>query len=304
MNALLDLAGDQAARLRPDMSTDRLKDGMSGAESEREKADLQKAAVQFEGVFLNTLLKAMRQTVPENDLFNGGGATKFYRQMHDAEIAKSLATSNGGLGIADMIVRQLSIKENEGELKPGEMGPVLGPAAPRAIARYQHLAQAGPDISARQRLARLAADQGAAVADTLQRFRPDLESAARNSGLDPALLLAVVMEESGGDPAARSAKGAQGLMQLMPETARELGVNNPVNPAQNLHGGARYLAEMLEKFSGQLDVALAAYNAGPGTVERLGGKVPDYPETQKYVKKVMERFAELGGGTHLASENQ
>lgn len=304
LNALVDLAGDQATRLRADIAGDRVREMKPGVVSEQEKADLEKAASQFEAVFLNTLLKAMRQTVPVNELFNGGGATKFYRQMHDAEIAKSLATSNGGMGIADMIVRQLSLKQDETELKPGELGPLQETQAPRVIERYMNLAPVGPEISARQRLARFAADQGTAVADTLQRFRPEIESAARNNGLDPALLLAVVMEESGGNPAARSAKGAQGLMQLMPETARELGVENPEHPSQNLHGGARYLAEMLDKFSGKLDVALAAYNAGPGTVERLGGRIPDYPETQRYVKRVMERFAKLGGGTHLASEDQ
>jgi Rod binding domain-containing protein len=304
MNGLVDLAVDQASRLRVDESPERVRNGPRAADTEKERAGLEKAALQFEGVFLNTLLKAMRQTVPVNELFNGGGATKFYRQMHDAEIAKSLATSNGGMGIADMIVRQLSLVESKGELEPGALGPIQDSGAPRAIERYRHLAPVGPELSARQRLARFAADQGTAVADTLQRFRPEIESAARSSGLDPALLLAVVMEESGGDPSARSVKGAEGLMQLMPATARELGVENSAIPSQNLHGGARYLAEMLKKFSGQLDVALAAYNAGPGTVERLGGRVPDYPETQRYVKRVMERFEELGGGTHLASDDQ
>jgi soluble lytic murein transglycosylase-like protein len=248
-------------------------------------------------------MKAMRQTVPQNDLFNGGGATKFYRQMHDAEMAKSLATSNGGLGIADMIVRQLAAGGETDGPSAREL-PVQGPPAPGVVERYRLAEPVGPDLAARRRLARFAADQGEAVADTLRRFQPEIESAARGSGLDPALVLAVVMEESGGDPTARSAKGARGLMQLMPATAQDLGVGNPEHPAQNLHGGARYLAAMLDKFSGDLEVALAAYNAGPGTVERLGGKVPDYPETRRYVKRVVERFNGLAGGTQMASEDR
>jgi soluble lytic murein transglycosylase-like protein len=139
------------------------------------------------------------------------------------------------------------------------------------------------------------------VADTLGRFHREIETAAQGTGLDPALILSVVMEESGGDPAARSAKGALGLMQLMPDTARELGVEDRTDAAQNLQGGARYLADMLKKFAGRLDVALAAYNAGPGTVDRLGGKIPDFPETRRYVRRVLERYEQLGGGTPLAS---
>ncbi len=159
----------------------------------------------------------------------------------------------------------------------------------------------GPESVARKRLAHLASQQGAAVADTLQRFEREIESAAHGSGLDPALILSVVMEESGGDPLARSRRGALGLMQLMPGTARDLGVGDRTDAAQSLQGGSRYLADMLRKFAGRLDVALAAYNAGPGTVDRLGGKVPAYPETRRYVDRVLERYERLGGGTPLAS---
>lgn len=280
-------AGEQAGQVRLRRSLD------EAAKSTDDRGALEKSAKEFEGVFLNTLLKAMRQTVPENDLFNGGGATKFYRQMHDAEIAKTLATGHSGMGIADMIVRQLSRdQENETGLPPN---------GPKVLARYREVMPMGPDTTVHTRLTRLAAQQGATVADTLGRFQLEIESASRGTGLDPALILSVVMEESGGDPAARSPKGALGLMQLMPETARELGVADRTDAAQNLQGGARYLADMLKKFAGQLDVALAAYNAGPGTVDRLGGKIPDYPETRRYVRRVLERYEKLGGGTPLAS---
>ncbi len=308
LNSLTTLAVDQAAGVGPKRFPD--KPGqLAPMDPARQRADLEKAAQEFEAVFLNTLLKAMRQTVPTNELFNGGGATKFYRQMHDAEVAKSLATGHAGMGIADMIVRQLSLNLDNQPDPNEKAGPVQGPTAPeasvpRALARYRQAATAGPEISARQRLARLAAEQSGAVADTLQRFQPEIERAARDSGLDAALILAVVMEESGGDPLAQSDKGALGLMQLMPETAREVGVTDPANPSQNLRGGARYLADMMDRFAGRLDVALAAYNAGPGTVDRLGGRVPDYPETQRYVKRVLDRYGQLGGGTQLASPGQ
>jgi len=295
LDLLVTNAGDLAGQVRARRALDK------AAGTPSEQAALEKSAKEFEGVFLNTLLKAMRQTVPENELFNGGGATKFYRQMHDAEIARTLATGHSGMGIADMIVRQLSREPVEDAPVPDSGGGVLGPPAPKVLARYRDVISTGPESVARKRLALLATQQGAAVADTLKRFDREIESAARKSGLDPALILSVVMEESGGDPGALSAKGAMGLMQLMPDTATELGVEDRSDAAENLLGGARYLADMLGQFAGKLDVALAAYNAGPGTVDRLGGKIPPYPETRRYVDRVLDRYEKLGGGTHLAS---
>ncbi|MCK9995365.1 MAG: transglycosylase SLT domain-containing protein [Candidatus Krumholzibacteria bacterium] len=300
LDLLVTDAGDRAGQVRLRRSLDQAA-GSRSPQSPSEQAALEESAKEFEGVFLNTLLKAMRQTVPENELFNGGGATKFYRQMHDAEIAKTLATGHSGMGIADMIVRQLSRESSEVSRVPGSEGSVLGPPAPKVLARYRDVISLGPESVAGKRLALLASQQGAAVADTLKRFDREIQSAARKSGLDPALILSVVMEESGGDPGALSEKGALGLMQLMPDTASELGVENRADAGQSLLGGAKYLADMLEQFGGKLDVALAAYNAGPGTVDRLGGKIPPYPETRGYVDRVLDRYQKLGGGTHLAS---
>lgn len=295
LSRLLTTAGEQAESVRLRQA------GEAAESSATDRAALKKSAQEFEGVFLNTLLKAMRQTVPVNDLFNGGGATKFYRQMHDAEIAKSLATGHAGMGIADMIVRQLSRDSGDGPDEPRVRQPELGPPSPKALSRYREAIGVPPAVTAGKTLANLAARQGTAVADTLNRFEKEISSAARLSDLDPALILSVVMEESGGDPDARSPKGALGLMQLMPDTASDLGVENRSDAAQNLHGGARYLAEMLAKYAGRLDLALAAYNAGPGTVDRLGGKIPPYAETRRYVNRVLERYEELGGGPQLAS---
>jgi soluble lytic murein transglycosylase-like protein len=114
-------------------------------------------------------------------------------------------------------------------------------------------------------------------------------AAARRHGLDPDLVVAVVSVESAFRPQAVSPKGAQGLMQLMPRTAQSLGVTNPLDPAQNLDGGARHLGQLLELYDGDLVRALAAYNAGQGAVERHGG-VPPYRETRTYVKKVLDRY--------------
>ena len=119
-------------------------------------------------------------------------------------------------------------------------------------------------------------------------------AAARRHGLDPELVLAVVAVESAFQPAAVSPKGAQGLMQLMPRTASSLGVGDPFDPAENLDGGARHLGSLLTLYRGDVQRALAAYNAGAGAVARHGG-VPPYPETRDYVRKVIRRYQAEGG---------
>jgi hypothetical protein len=113
-------------------------------------------------------------------------------------------------------------------------------------------------------------------------------AAARRHSLDPDLVQAVVAVESGFRPDAVSPKGAQGLMQLMPATARSLGVMDSFDPASNLDGGTRYLRALIQRYDGDLKRALAAYNAGEGAVARHGG-VPPYPETMAYVRKVLQR---------------
>ncbi|TMK44657.1 MAG: lytic transglycosylase domain-containing protein [Actinobacteria bacterium] len=119
-----------------------------------------------------------------------------------------------------------------------------------------------------------------------------IEAAATKAGVDPRLLAAITQAESGFNPGALSGAGAVGLTQLMPGTAAGLGVD-PTDPVANLDGGARYLAGQLDSF-GRVDLAVAAYNAGPGAVRQARG-VPDYPETQAYVRRVLGCYQQLGG---------
>lgn len=341
------------------------------------REDLARTAREFESVFLNMMLGAMRQTVPESDLM-GGSATRMYRQMHDAEMAKVLAGTGEGFGIARLLESQFASQfaadgdegpdaaagladDGGGDDLPARATPGHGLPSSLALDRYRQaasdasrarqvtvrdVAPAGlpatpvgpptlapaPVLPAREapepaplpaapavaaavpaaaqagatRFGLVPTDRGlagaplvAAEADTVARFGDHIEKSATASGLDPRLVLAVVMEESGGNPSARSPVGARGLMQLMPGTARQLGVRDASDPAANLAGGSRYLSEQLERFDGRLDLALAAYNAGPGAVDRAGGRVPGFRETRGYVQRVMARYERLKGGTEL-----
>lgn len=126
---------------------------------------------------------------------------------------------------------------------------------------------------------------------TPERFRSLIKSAAESAGIEEELLDALVAAESSYDPNARSSAGALGLSQLMPATAKAMGVINPFDPAENLNGGAKYLASMLQRFGGDTKLALAAYNAGPGAVEKYNG-IPPYAQTQAYVQKVLALYSE------------
>lgn len=118
-----------------------------------------------------------------------------------------------------------------------------------------------------------------------QAFRRTISKAASHYQVDAALVRAVIHAESDFNPNARSNKGAEGLMQLMPQTASDLGISNALDVEQNINGGTRYLAALLERYKGDIRLATAAYNAGPGAVDRYRG-VPPYPETRAYVRRV------------------
>jgi len=131
---------------------------------------------------------------------------------------------------------------------------------------------------------------GSADCDPLDeaRVNPLIEDAAKQQNLEAKVIRAVIEQESAVRPCAVSAKGAQGLMQLMPETAAGLGVANPFDPKQNVDAGARYLRQLLDKYKGDMGLALGAYNAGPRTVDDAGG-VPDIQETREYVDAILAK---------------
>lgn len=127
-----------------------------------------------------------------------------------------------------------------------------------------------------------------------QPFLETIRKYASHYGVEEHLVRALIRQESCFNPQARSHAGAQGLMQLMPGTASLMGVNDSLNPTQNIRGGVKYLARMLKRFGGNKELALAAYNAGPGAVTKYNG-IPPYRETRNYVVKVMSEYQRLSG---------
>jgi hypothetical protein len=146
-------------------------------------------------------------------------------------------------------------------------------------------------------------DQFAPIAtktDSTAPFGDLIHAAAQKHGVDEKLITHVIAEESNFNPKAVSRKRAQGLMQLLPTTAAKYSVGNVFDPAQNIDAGTHYLKDLLEKYSGDVKLALAAYNAGPDMVTRYGG-VPPFPETQKYVRAITDKLARDGSAPALAA---
>jgi soluble lytic murein transglycosylase-like protein len=185
-------------------------------------------------------------------------------------------------GMAGLVARMAAIEARFGGSAP--VGRIATPAPASA---------AGFESVLGSQLGRTARADGhghghAHAATPAGDFADLFASAGAAHGVDPALLAAVAEVESGLDPTAVSPAGAQGLMQLMPATAAELGVTDPFDPAQAVDGAARLLRGHLDRF-GSVELALAAYNAGGGAVSRHGG-IPPYPETQAYVRRVLEHY--------------
>lgn len=212
------------------------------------------------------------------------------------ELQKLAAELRGGpAGFAAALAQASAPSNGTASATPGRIAIGQTTLPQTALASYGTASPGGPGPAS-------ALGAGSASGtDTAAQYAPMIEAAAVRNGVDPAVLHGLIQQESGLDPSSRSSAGAEGLTQLMPSTATSLGVSDPLDPAQSIEGGARYLGEMLRRFGGNVEEALAAYNAGPGAVQRYGG-VPPYAETQQYVSKVLDYAAEYrGAGTSQAA---
>jgi len=245
------------------------------------KVKLQKAAQDFEGLFVSYLLKTMRQSVPESDLFGKGFGGDLMQDLFDMELSQHIA-HHGSFGIAEMLYRQLT-----GENLPRVFTLQANPLPPAT-----NKAQEAPES--------VSSNVGKTLSERLVKYSDIIAEASQQYNVDENLIKAVIAGESGAKPDAISSKGAKGLMQLIDETAKELGVRNSWDPRENIFGGTKLLRQLLDRFDGDVQLALAAYNAGASAVEIYGG-VPPYKETQTYIKRVLNyvKLFELSTGNEI-----
>jgi soluble lytic murein transglycosylase-like protein len=238
------------------VSADIADKGAINRASKSSDAQKWKAAQDFEAMFIHQMLKSMRNTVPKDEDMSAG--RRIFTEMLDEQIANT-ASRTGSFGLANIIYRELAGKDAESPQKIMAAERAYGGIPAKASER-----QIGIWVN----------------------------EASEAYNVDKNLIRAVIQQESGGNSFARSSKGAKGLMQLMDSTAKDMGVANSYNGRQNVMGGVKYLKELLRRFNGDEEKALAAYNAGPGAVEQYGG-IPPFEETQNYVKSVLKYRGQL-----------
>jgi soluble lytic murein transglycosylase-like protein len=235
-----------------------------------------RACKEFESILIYQMLSSMRRAFETDDDSEADFGGDLFKSMMDEQLSIALAKV-GGIGLSGLLERGLGLAEPKTERKQ-DAPAVIKPAGDTK-------SDAGP-------VEKVAALPGKLWAK-LKRYDATIRAAASTFGLSTGLIQAVIMQESGGDAKAVSHKGAKGLMQLMDATSQDLGVTDPFDPVQNIFGGARLLARLLASFEGNLELALASYNAGIGAVKKHGG-IPPFKETQEYVTKVKRNLASLG----------
>jgi len=242
-------------------------DSIEDKEKQAKILKLKKACQQFEAIFIQYMLKSMRSASDKSTLLGDGLGSDIFMQMFDEGMAEKMAESSP-MGLANMMYNNFIDTESAEDIDrtfavPSRTGNVKRKVVPGAEKQ-----------------------QNPTKGVSLDKLSSIINEAAAANGVNPHLVKAVIMQESGGNPNAVSSKGAKGLMQLMDGTAKMLGVADPFDIRQNIFGGVKYLSRLLKRFNGDMKNALAAYNAGPGAVIKYGG-IPPYEETKKYVSNIM-----------------
>lgn len=233
--------------------------------SPEQKQKLAKATKDFEALLTSMMLKSMMPK--ENGMFGEGSmGGKYFDSIFNLQFGEFISNSKG-LGIADKIYESVVGEKLDKSVLPLKFR--TPGVAPKKI-----------DNSSLEVLR-----PGKESLRRIERYEPIIKAASETFGVSDSLIKSVILTESAGRADAKSKANAKGLMQLMDKTAQELGVNNVFDPKENIFGGTKYLSQMLDEFDNDLDLALAAYNAGPSNVKKHNG-IPPFKETQNYVKRI------------------
>lgn len=250
---------------------------ISGRYSDAQKAKIANAAKEFESLLTSMMLKSMSKTT--DGMF---GSSSFggddFDTIFQNEIA-SFISERKSLGIASILYKKITGEDMNVISKPAEMQPLKTDQKLDIKTDLQNTPSILPSSKAMNRLSR---------------YDDIIDNASSIYGVDKNVIKSVILTESAANEKALSSAKAKGLMQLIDSTAADMGVNNVWDPQQNIYGGTKYLSEMLRKYNGNLDLALASYNAGPQNVDKFGG-IPPFEETQNYVKRVLGYLNHLNG---------
>ncbi len=252
----------------------------TGRYTTAQKTKIAHAAKEFESLLTSIMLKSMTKTTNGmfgSDSFGGDDFSMIFLN----QIA-SFISEKKDLGIADVLYKKITGEDLNVKPKPQELQPLKSELKTES----KPATKKAPSIT----------PSGKAI-DRLNRYDNIINEASNIFGVNKNVIKSVILTESSAKENAISGANAKGLMQLVDSTATEMGVKNVWNPKQNIFGGTKYLAEMLRKYNGNLDLALASYNAGPQNVDKYGG-IPPFEETQNYVKRVLGYLNHFNGGNN------
>lgn len=246
------------------------------------KNTLRNVCEEFEAIFMSTVWKSQQPPMDTKCLFSGGMGESLFRDLLIDQLTEKMSKTHQA-GIADLMEQQLNPQTRTSTESEGAMSLKRN----KMLRSYNNqdplkLVDQGKIGSVENKIPGTAGT----IKPNLDDYNQTIQLAAEKYNLSPTLIKGVIMAESTGNPMAQSSKKAMGLMQIMPDTARMLNLKNPWDATENIMKGSQYLADLLSQFDQNEELALAAYNAGPGNVRKYHG-IPPFPETQNYVTKVL-----------------